>query len=100
MRRVFHFGVWRLIPDDAIALASSFLKPRGIQDTNLSAAIVNEPFFLKVAGSQRNTGTGNAKHIGEEFVRQIEGVEVCAICAKEQPASKPLLDIMLRVTTG
>ena len=77
-----------------VALAGCGLEPAAGLDGYIPARIMNESFLLKHARGNGNCTPSHAEHVGEELVREVEMIRVCAVMGHQQPAHQTCLDIV------
>src|ERR1700733_11210177 len=82
-----------------MALARSLFEATCIQDAKDPTAVFDQPLFFESPGCYRNRRTSTSEHVREKFLRYFESVGVSSIAAKQQPFCKPLLHVVLGITS-
>jgi hypothetical protein len=71
--------------DDSVALAGNCLQARSIQDRENAAIVTDQVVLLKRAGSLVYALAPYAKHVGQEFLREVKLVRSDPVMGRQQP---------------
>src|SRR5690349_8025776 len=77
---------------DGVTRACGFFEPAYVEYRNVAPLVTNELATLQRAGRARDTDAPHAKHVGQEFVRDVKLVGVGAISGHQQPSCQPGFD--------
>src|SRR5437016_5877994 len=75
-----------------VAAAGSGLEPTPIKNSDVAATVTNQIALLQGTCRFSDADAADAKHEGQEFLRDVEGVRVRTILGHQQPAGKPRLN--------
>ena len=77
-----------------IALASGIFEFFAIQNMHFSAAIIDDPRFLKDASGHGYAGATRTQHAGHQFLREGQGVHANPVLRHQEPTRQALVDFV------
>ncbi|CCD01037.1 protein of unknown function (plasmid) [Azospirillum baldaniorum] len=85
---------------NAVAFARSDLQRGPVQDSDVTAHVVDDAGPLQSACGHRHTRPAHAQHGGQEFLGERQPVTVAAVMRHQQPAGKSLVNAVGTVAGG
>ena len=86
------------ISDQLITFAGLAFQPSAIENRDLATTPGNHAGKFKLADNMRDRWTVGAQHIGEQVLRDEQGVAVNAVTHRKEPARQALLKAVSAIT--
>lgn len=96
----FVLPAFRLVLNDAIAIAGGLAELVEIGDGDIAAGVGDHAGFLQNAGSNADTGATCAQHLSEKFLGERHVFVADAVVAHQQPAGQAFFDTVQAVAGG
>lgn len=89
--------VMKFTSDHVVAFTYMRLQPGSIDDGDVAPVIINHAAAMQITGSFGDTFTTYPEHAGDQLLRHIQIIGGEPITARQQQATKPLLDRVMPI---